>query len=160
VLRTHEHDQLQPKEPALLARLAAPMVQGTKRKGTHAGVDNEVLPFGHEMLRILATPGHTMACLSFAWRDRLFCGDLLGLNACPSQPIPAAPQALWDSVTRRIFTLPDETLLFAGHERQARAVRTVLEQRRWHPIFSGVSRDEFLARVAALPTSPQPGPVP
>lgn len=49
---------------------------------------------------------------------------LLGLGA------PAVPEALWDSVTQRIFTLPDETLLFAGHERHARAVSTVLEQQR------------------------------
>jgi hypothetical protein len=44
---------------------------------------------------------------------------------------PAAPEALWDSVKQRVFTLPDETLLFVSHERRARAVSTVLEQRRW-----------------------------
>ena len=116
--------------------------------------DGDVLPFGDELLRVLATPGHTAGCLSFAWRDRLFCGGLLAVDACPHQPIPAQPEALWDSVTQRVFTLPDETLLFAGHERRARAVSTVLEQRRWHPFFAGLSRDEFLARVAALPLAP------
>ena len=55
---------------------------------------------------------------------------------------------MWDSVTQRIFTLPDETLLFAGHERRARAVSTVLEQRRWHPQFAALTRDEFLAQMA------------
>jgi len=53
-----------------------------------------------------------------------------------------------------VFTLPDEMLLFAGQERRARAVSTVLEQRRWHPFFAGLSRDEFLARVDALPLAP------
>lgn len=143
VLRTHEHDQLQPQEPALLARFGAPVVQNA--------VDGEVLSFGNELVRVLATPGHTKGCLSFAWRDRLFCGGLLAVDACPHQPKPAAPEALWDSVTQRVFTLPDETLLFAGHERHARAVSTVLEQRRWHRFFAGLSRDEYLARVAALP---------
>jgi hypothetical protein len=52
---------------------------------------------------------------------------------------------------QRVFTLPDETLVFAGHERRARAVSTVLELRRWHPFFSGLTRDEFLAQMAALP---------
>jgi hypothetical protein len=50
-----------------------------------------------------------------------------------------------------VFSVPDETLLFTGHEPQSRAVSTVLEQRRWHPFFSGLTRDEFLAQVAALP---------
>ena len=36
----------------------------------------------------------------------------------------------------------------------ARAVSTVLEQRRWHPFFAGLSRDEFLARVTDLPATP------
>jgi glyoxylase-like metal-dependent hydrolase (beta-lactamase superfamily II) len=148
VLRTHEHDQLLPRETGLLARLGAPVLQGTRRRGTRVASDNEVLPFGNEMVRVLSTPGHTTGCLSFAWRDRLFCGALLAVDACPSQAAPAAPQALWDSVTRRIFTLPDETLLFASHERRARAVSTVLEQRRWHPFFARLSRDEFLARMA------------
>jgi glyoxylase-like metal-dependent hydrolase (beta-lactamase superfamily II) len=154
VLRTHQHDQLMPAEPALLARLGVPVIQGDSTQPVGAAAEGDVLAFGHELVRVLATPGHTAACLSFAWRDRLFCGGLLGVNACPHQSRPAAPEALWDSVTQRVFKLPDETLLFAGHERRARAVSTVLEQRRWHPFFAGVSRDEFLAQVEALPRPP------
>lgn len=144
ILRTHQHDVLQPQEPQALLGLGVPLLQGP------AVADGEVLPFGNELLRVLATPGHTTGCLSFAWRDRLFCGGLLAVDACPHQPQPAAPEALWDSVTQRVFALPDETLLFAGYDRRARAVSTVLEQRRWHPFFAGQTRDGFLARVAAL----------
>jgi len=151
VLRTHQHDDLQPEEAVALQRLGAPLVQGTIQPNRHAAADGDILPFGNEFVRVLATPGHTAGCLSFAWRDRLFCGGLLAVDACPQQPQPAAPEALWDSVLQRVFTLPDETLLFAGHERRARAVSTVLEQRRWHPLFAGLTRDEYLARVAALP---------
>ncbi len=149
VLRTHHHDALQPGEAALLMRLGAPVVQGDALHHLQLA-DGAELPFGYELLRVLATPGHTAACLSFAWRDRLFCGGLLAVSACPHQAHPVAPEALWDSVTRRVFTLPDETLLFAGHEQRARAVSTVLEQRRWHPLFSSLTRDEFLAQAASL----------
>ncbi|MCX7257632.1 MAG: hypothetical protein NTZ64_13140 [Polaromonas sp.] len=152
VLRTHQHDEQMPPEAALLARLGAPLVQGQHGgPGTERASDGDTLPFGHELIRVLATPGHTAGCLSFAWRDRLFCGGLLAVDGCPHQPWPAEPQALWDSVRQRVFTLPDETLLFAAQGSQARAVSTVLEQRRWHPFFAALSRDEFLARIAALP---------
>ena len=157
VLRTHQHDHLQVQEPAQLARLGSPLVQGAAGENICMARDGDVLPFGHEGVRVLATPGHTAGCLSFAWRDRLFCGGLLAVDACAHQPFPAQPEALWDSVTQRVFTLPDETLLFAGHARRARAVSTVQEQRRWHPLFAGLSRDEFLARVAALPPAPHLG---
>ena len=149
VLRTHDHDSLQPGEMARLAQLNAPLVQGRAGDGALRPADGAELSWGGEHLRVIETPGHTEHCLSFAWRDRVFCGGLLAQDACPSQPAPALPAALWDSVTQRIFTLPDETLLFAGHALHARAVSTVLEQRRWHPHCAGQTRDGFLAKMAA-----------
>lgn len=152
VLRTHHHDHPLHAEADLLARLGAPLMQGDCRHELDDGEGGEgaFLPFGDEMIHVIATPGHTPHCLSFAWRDRFFCGDLLSVDGCPYQAHPQLPQALWESVTRKVFTLPDETLLFAGHQRRARAVSTVLEQRRWHPLFAGVTRDDFLARTASL----------
>ena len=111
----------------------------------------EVLGFGGESIRVIATPGHTADSLSYLWRDRLFCGGLLAVDACPFQPRPALPEALWDSVVNDVFKRPAETLLFTGHAQRSRAVSNVLEQRRWHPWFGGATRDEFLARVHELP---------
>jgi len=156
VLRTHHHDAIQTTEPALLAQLGAPVVQGCGKstESETLGRDGAILPFGDELIHVVATPGHTPTCLSFVWRDRFFCGGLLAVTACPHQANPQVPEALWDSVTQKVFTLPDETLLFAGLEQHARAVSTVLEQRRWHPLFSGLTRDEFLGRMAELSERP------
>lgn len=151
VLRTHEHDAaLPPGERRALQALQAPLIVHEAPHGAAAPLARPVLPFGGELIRALATPGHTRGCLSFLWRDRLFCGGLLAVDACPFQPWPADPEALWDSVTQQVFTLPAETLLFSGHARAARAVSQVLEQRRAHPWFAQATRDEFLARVACL----------
>lgn len=144
ILRTHEHGAARAEA---LDALGAPQVR-------RAPPARPLLDFGDEHVHVLATPGHTAHCLSFRWRDRLFCGDLLSVDSCPHQPRPALPGALWDTVHERIFTLPDETLLFAGHARDGHAASTVLEQRGWHPFFAGAGRDEFFARVAA------PGPRP
>ena len=83
VLRTHQHDHLKPQEQQQLARLGAPLAQGAKQAGAHFATDGDVLSFGHELVRVMATPGHTETCLSFAWRDRLFCSGLLAVQACP-----------------------------------------------------------------------------
>lgn len=150
ILRTHQHDDrlvgAERRAFASLAGLQAPVVMGNVPR-------DPVLAFGDEHVEVLATPGHTDHCLSFRWRDRLFCGGLLSVDSCPFQPRPAQPAALWDSVTRRVFTLPRETLLFSGHARRGRAASTVFEQRRWHPWFGAAGRDEFLARVAGLPAA-------
>lgn len=150
VLRTHEHDDQLLGEPQALGVLGAPQIQHAVPAVTE-GAEPGVLVFGRQVLRVLPTPGHTAGCLSFLWHDRLFCGGLLAVDACPFQPRPALPEALWDSVTRNVFTLPAETLLFSGHAHRARTVTNVLEQRRWHPWFGGASRDDFLARLRALP---------
>ena len=148
LLRTHEHDALLPGETAALKELGAPRIQHPFPADPMSPHDaSSALIFGHELLRAMPTPGHTPGCLSFLWRDRLFCGDLLSVDACPHQPRPALPEALWDSATRQVFSLPGETLLFSGHANQGRCVSNVLEQRRGHPWFGGATRDEFLARV-------------
>lgn len=144
-VRTHEHDgHRAADERAALAALGAPLIERTVP-------DCAVLLFGSEHVEVWATPGHTDHCLSFHWRDRLFCGGLLAVDRCPHQPRPSQPEALWHHVQQSVFTLPDETLLFAGHASDGRACSTVFEQRRWHPWFSRLGRDQFMARVALLP---------
>jgi sulfur dioxygenase len=155
LLRTHEHDALLPGESEALDALGAPRIQhrlpGWATTGSgDADRGQAALVFGNELVRILRTPGHTAGCLSYLWRDRLFCGGLLAVDACHVQPRPALPEALWDSVVHNVFKRPAETLLFSGHAIRSRAVSTVLEQRRWHPWFGAATRDEFLARVRSL----------
>jgi glyoxylase-like metal-dependent hydrolase (beta-lactamase superfamily II) len=157
LLRTHEHDGRLAEEAAALDWLGAtdnqqaltgqPLSALSPQSPQSPHGEPGTLVFGNELLRVLPTPGHTAGCLSFLWRDRLFCGDLLSVDACPLQPRPAQPEALWDSATRQVFTLPGETLLFCAHASRGRAVSSVLEQRRWHPWLGGATRDEFLARV-------------
>ncbi len=162
LLRTHEHDAQLPGESQALDSLGAPRIQHQLPAsaepvdpGPASRIDAEqvVLTFGNEHIQVSRTPGHTAGCLSYLWRDRLFCGGLLAVDACPFQPRPALPEALWDSVVNDVFKRPAETLLFTSHATRSRAVSNVLEQRRWHPWFGGATRDEFLARVLALPAA-------
>lgn len=154
ILRTHEHDAGAGDDLAALQSLDAPIVQ----HDTPAAVAGR-LGFGQETVQVMPTPGHTAGCLSFRWRDRLFCGGLLSPDACPIAPRAAQPQALWDSVSKIVFSLPGETLLFAGHAHRGHILSFVGEQRRWHPWFGRASRDDFMARLQRVPSSvtqPQP----
>jgi glyoxylase-like metal-dependent hydrolase (beta-lactamase superfamily II) len=150
VLRTHEHVAMLLRESSALAALGAPVVE---RQVPQSAAGR--MHFGGEHLQVLATPGHTAACLSFAWRDRVFCGGLMAADTCPYQPWPLRPESMWDSVQRHIFPLPDETLLFGGHSLKARVVSTVKEQRMNHPWFAQASREGFLARTRAAVFPPQ-----
>lgn len=90
--------------------------------------DGETLVAGTLSFEVIATPGHTPACLSFRIEDAVFTGDALfvedsGTGRCdfPS----GSADALYTSVKERIYSLPDATRLFVGHDYQpnGRALR-------------------------------------
>lgn len=114
--------------------------------------DGERLAVGTLELRVIATPGHTAHCLSFHCGDRLFTGDCLLIGDCGNLcAADADPGRLYDSITRKLLCFADETLLYPGHDQQGRQVSCIGGERRNNPLFYGVSRDEFIARMANRP---------
>lgn len=147
VALTHAHGEA--PAAASLARAAGAQV-AAGRHCQAAAVEirlahNEVLRFGGETLRCLATPGHTSGCVSYLWRDRLLTGDALLIGDC-SPALEA--RLLYDSIMNRLFSLPDETLVFPAHDFTHRRVSCIGEERERNRALAGVTRDEFIARQA------------
>ena len=102
-----------------------------------------------------ATPGHTVCSVSYLWQDRVFCGDALELGGCSqAKDSDCDPGRLYDSVLNQLFMLPDETLVFPGHDFHGRTVSTIGEERRHNPFFQPHSRDRFVSRYRALQPAP------
>jgi len=125
----------------IVAGLAAPIDADVRvRQG-------DVVTFGSESIRVLDTPGHTAADVSYLWRDRVFSGDALLIRGCGRTDLPGGDAgALFDSITQRLLVLPGETLLFPGHETHHRSVSTIAEERDYNPCVAGRSRDEFITQ--------------
>jgi glyoxylase-like metal-dependent hydrolase (beta-lactamase superfamily II) len=51
---------------------------------------------------------------------------------------------LYDSITQRLFSLPDDTLVYPGHDYKGRWVSTIGEEKRTNPRLAGVSRERFI----------------
>jgi len=153
VLCTHAH----PGDPAVAdvirSRTAAKVAAGELAPVT-ADLrlqHGDAITFGNEVIHVLGTPGHTPACLSFLWRDRVFTGDALLIRACGRSDLPDADAgALYDSLTQRLMVLPGETLVFPGHDSHGRTVSTIAEEREHNPCVAGRSRDEFITRRIAV----------
>lgn len=83
--------------------------------------DFETLEAGTLSIKALPTPGHTPACLSFLIGDAVFTGDALfmpdyGTGRCD---FPAGDaRTLYRCVTDNLYSLPDETRVFVGHDYQ------------------------------------------
>lgn len=83
--------------------------------------DGEVLAAGSLNIEVIATPGHTPACVTFKIDDAIFTGDALfmddyGTGRCDF-PRGSASE-LYDSIHDRLYTLPDATRVFVGHDYQ------------------------------------------
>ena len=153
VLRTHVHANDGDNCAALCERTGALLVAGeavrAKASAVRRVVDDDVLTFGVQSIRVLATPGHTSNCVSYLWDDRLMCGDMFDLSTCSAEGSEANPAALYDSLTRRIFPLPDQVLVFPAHAMKARRVAMLAELRaRLTPVL-GRGRDAFITEMAA-----------
>lgn len=88
---------------------------------------------GHEC-QVLSTPGHTPGSLSFYFPQcaMIFSGDLIFYRSVGRTDFPkGSTQALMRSVQEKIFSLPDKTVIYAGHGPQT----TVREEKLFNPFF-------------------------
>ena len=81
--------------------------------------DRDVIHAGKLAIEAMHTPGHTPACLSYLIGDAVFTGDALfmpdyGTGRADFPGGDAA--ALYDSVMYKLYTLPDDTRVFVGHD--------------------------------------------
>jgi len=83
--------------------------------------DYEVLEAGALKIKVLPTPGHTPACLSFQVGDAVFTGDALFMDdyGTGRTDFPGgSAEQLYRSVHDVLYALPDETRVFVGHDYQ------------------------------------------
>ena len=113
--------------------------------------DREVLTVGSVAIRALHTPGHTPCHNAYLVADRVLTGDALLIGGCGRTDFQGGdPGTLHDSITRRLFTLPDETRVFPGHDYRGLPESTIGREKRTNPRLAGKSRGEFVAIMKGL----------
>ena len=107
--------------------------------------DGDFLVLGDDVIRVLATPGHTPESLSFRWHDRVFTGDALLIGGCGRTDFQGGDAGtLYDSITEKLFVLPEETLVYPGHDYKGQRVSCIAEEKQLNPRLAGKSREEFI----------------
>jgi len=108
--------------------------------------DGDIFKLGaDEQIKVIAAPGHTRGSISFLWRDRVFTGDSLLIGGCGRTDFQGGDAgALYDCITQRLFTLPDETLVYPGHDYQERWVSSIKQERTTNPRLAGKTSEQFI----------------
>ena len=133
------------------SKIAAPAIE--RLPCVDHGVTDK-LPFvlGSISLDCLHTPGHTDGHFAYALNDRIFTGDALLIDGCGRTDFQNGDsRALYESVTTKLFSLPDEHLVFPGHDYQLRRVSTIGQEKARNPrLGQGKTLAEFMELMAAL----------
>ncbi|MCK5829383.1 MAG: MBL fold metallo-hydrolase [Methylococcales bacterium] len=114
--------------------------------------DGDTFEFGDgEIIKVIATPGHTPGSTSFLWRDKVFTGDSLLVGGCGRTDFQGgSSEAQYDSITQRLFTLSDDTIVYPGHDYSGRWISNISQERTANPRLAGKTKAEFVEIMANL----------
>ncbi len=108
-------------------------------------VDNhDTLTIGRLTLTFMHTPGHTPGSQCFLVDGRLVSGDTLFIGSCGRTDLPGSdPSEMYHSLTPRLGALPDDTVLFPGHN-YGGAASTIGQEKRQNAFMRFPSLGDFL----------------
>ena len=115
--------------------------------------DFQEVSFGSIKMKAIPTPGHTPACMSYLFGDALFTGDALfmpdyGTGRCDFPK--GSAKDLYHSVAKNLYSLPDETRVFVGHDyqpngRELKFMTTIGESKKYNiQLKASTSEKEFI----------------
>lgn len=108
--------------------------------------DGEELEFGQFKIKAISTPGHTNGCTSYLIEDMVFTGDTLLVRGNGRTDFQeGSSERLYDSITKKLFTLPEDTMVFPAHNYIGLQETSIKEEKLYNPrIGNGKSLKEFV----------------
>ncbi len=96
--------------------------------------DGDELPLGHYHIKAISTPGHTQGCMSYYVDGMAFTGDSLLIRGCGRTDFQrGSSKELYNSITRKLFSLADNTVIYPGHDYNGNTCSTIGEEKQWNP---------------------------
>jgi glyoxylase-like metal-dependent hydrolase (beta-lactamase superfamily II) len=141
---------------ALGSKIAAPAHD--RLPCTDVGIqEGRPLTLGGLVLQPLHTPGHTDGHFAYVVNDRVFTGDALLIDGCGRTDFQNGDaRALYKSVREKLFTLPDETLVYPAHDYNKRFVSSIAQEKARNPRLGGDKTLEEFAHIMANLNLPYP----
>ena len=114
--------------------------------------DLDQLQFGEHKLKALATPGHTDGCTSYYVEGMVFTGDALLIRSNGRTDFQqGSSERLFESVKSKLYSLPDETLLYPGHDYKGETVSTIGEEKLYNTrIKASTPKEVFIKTMSEL----------
>lgn len=96
--------------------------------------DGQILRIGDIEIKVLETPGHTNWCISYQIDNMVFTGDLIFVRGSGRTDFQSGSnKQMYENVHEKIFSLPDETIIYPGHDYNGHMSSTVGEEKIYNP---------------------------
>ena len=111
--------------------------------------DNELINIDGIKLQSLYTPGHTNESFSFYLKNggprMVFTGDALLIRGSGRTDFQSGSAVdSYHSITQRLFTLAEDTLVYPGHDYNGSTASSIWEEKRYNPRLAGRSLEEYV----------------
>ena len=113
--------------------------------------DNELINIDGLNIRSIYTPGHTVESYSFLLDNYLFSGDALLINGTGRTDFQnGSSKDSYHSLFDKLLKLPEETLLYPGHDYNGQKVSTIGKEKKLNPRLQVKSVDEYIEIMSNL----------
>lgn len=141
ILLTHSHPDHVSAVAGILAQRPVPVY--ISRKEFRLGLvrldnptyiaDGDTIPLGKHRIEVIETPGHTIGSVCFRIEKSLIVGDTLFIDGCGRCNFYESDvEQMWDSL-QRLKQLPDDTVIYCGHDYGQQATDTLGKQKQTNP---------------------------
>ncbi len=116
--------------------------------------EGDTFGVGSVRLRVLSTPGHTDGCMSYVLEDdsMVFTGDALLIRGCGRSDFQqGSAKRLFESITKKLFALPDTCLVYPAHDYNGRTVSSIGEEKAFNARAGGGANErDFVEYMNAM----------
>ena len=113
--------------------------------------DNEMINIDDLNIKSIYTPGHTSESYSFLLDNHLFSGDALLINGTGRTDFQNGnSRDSYHSIFDKLLKLPEDTLLYPGHDYNGKKVSTIGNEKKFNPRLQVKNVDEYIEIMSNL----------
>jgi sulfur dioxygenase len=148
VIDTHTHADHRTGTFELHELTGAKVVMHRQAPAPHVDVhvkEGQTIEVGELRLHVLHTPGHTPDGISLYGEGHVFTGDTLLIRGTGRADFVGGDAGVqYDSITQKLFMLPDATIVFPAHDYRGNTQSTIGEEKRLNPRVAGRTRAQYV----------------
>jgi hydroxyacylglutathione hydrolase len=136
------------KAKVVVHKAEAEFLKGLASSDIVKAESGDKIDVGGIEVQLLHTPGHTPGSQCFLVDNKIVSGDTLFIGSCGRVDLPGSnPEQMYYSLTEKLMALPDDTILFPGHNYSSKPTSTLGEEKQRNPYFQFHSLKQFLSAM-------------